>query len=453
MKIFAFKNGGRRRLGVVDGNTPRDLSAAIESAGIVDNQYELLKRDFFRPQQMVPFLKRWRRYATRLEGEIHFLPPVEPGAVIAIGRNFAEHVRELGNSIEEEILFFSKLPSSVTGHGAPIIIPRHMPRVDHEAELGIVIARDGHHIPPQKAFSYIAGYTCLNDVTAREEQGADKARKRPWTRSKGYDSFCPIGPYLVSMDDIVDPNQLRIVCRVNGEVRQSGMTSGWIHKIPAMIHYISRHTTLRAGDVIATGTPSGVSPLNPGDVVEIDISGVGLLRNTVEREADEPVVEKRQHFETLQKRARDWIETARDGGEAFERIVALLDTVPHYHWCGIYRVEPDGSLGLGPFRGKATEHTKIAPGRGLCGRAITENRTIIVDDVTTDPAYLACSLETRSEIVVPVRAGGVAVAEIDLDSDVPAAFDASDRAFVEHLAELLGSFLDKTRLPRMWDER
>ncbi|MFN0206991.1 MAG: fumarylacetoacetate hydrolase family protein [Planctomycetota bacterium] len=453
MKIFAFRQGDRRRLGVLDGATPRDLSAALEAAGIVDSEHELLRNDFFRPQRLTAFLKRFRRFATKLEGELQFAPPVIPGKVLAIGRNFAEHVKELGNVVEEDMLFFSKLPNTVVAHGDPIMIPRHSTRVDHEAELAIIIARDGKHIPAAKAFSYVAGYSCLNDITARDEQGHDKAKKRPWTRSKNYDSFCPLGPYFVPMDRVINPNNISIVCRVNGTIRQSGNTAHWLHRIPQMIEYISRHITLRAGDVIATGTPAGVSALMPGDVVEVEIDGIGLLRNPVILESAEPAFDKIESLRKVKLQIAHAIQTARDGGEAFDRTVALLDTLPHFHWTGIYRVEPDGTLGLGPFRGKATEHTKIPVGRGVCGRAIASDATVVVDDVTTDPDYLACSIETRSEIVVPIRVNGKPVAELDLDSDTPSAFDTNDRAFLESVAQLLGSFLEQAKLPYMWDER
>lgn len=453
MKFFAFRHGDARHLGFFDGATPRDLTPALEAAGVVESEHDLLRSDFFRPQRFVAFLKRYKRFTTKIEGEIAYAPPVLPGKILAIGRNFAEHARELGNAVEEEILFFSKLTESLTSNGAPIVIPRHVTRVDHEAELAIIIARDGKNIPESKAFSYVAGYTCINDVTAREEQGADKAKKRPWLRSKSYDTFCAVGPCFVPADDVVEPGKLKIACRVNGQLKQSGNTSDWIHSIPKIIQYISRHTTLRAGDIIATGTPAGVGPLQPGDTVEVEIEHIGILKNPVVREAEAIEFNKPAALELLFSQIQSAIKTARDGGEAFERTVNLIDTLPHFHWSGIYRVEPDGSLGLGPFRGKATEHTKISPGKGVCGRAIEKNQTIVVDDVTKDPGYLACSLETRSEIVVPIIANGRAVAELDIDSDSPAAFDARDRQFLENVAKLLGDYLEKTQLPRMWDDR
>ncbi|HKD99631.1 MAG TPA: fumarylacetoacetate hydrolase family protein, partial [Planctomycetota bacterium] len=197
MRIFAFRQGDRRRLGVVDGD-PLDLSAALEAAGVQDSEADLLRSDFFRTQRLVPFLRRWRRFAPKIAGPIAFdVPIAHPSKILAIGRNFAEHARELGNEVDEEPIFFAKLPDSMVAHERPIRIPRGVQRVDHEAELAIVVARDGADIAPAKAFSHVAGYTCLNDVTARDEQAADRAKRRPWLRSKSRDTFCPIGPYLV----------------------------------------------------------------------------------------------------------------------------------------------------------------------------------------------------------------------------------------------------------------
>jgi len=453
MKIFAYRHGDRRRIGIVDGPFSRDLTAALEAAGVVDSEHDLLRSDFFRPQRIAAFLKRWRRYAPKIEGKMQFDLPVDrPSKILAVGRNFADHARELGNEVEKEPIFFAKMPDSMVPHEGLIRIPRGVGRVDHEAELALVIARDGRDISPQKAFSYVAGYTCLNDVTARELQGADKAKGRPWLRSKSQDTFCPVGPYLVPIDDVLDPHQLKITCRVNGAVRQSASTAEMVHKIPAVISALSRTTTLRAGDLVALGTPAGVSALAPGDVVEVEIEGIGCLRNSVVA-AEEATFSKAAALAALRPRLREAIETSRDGGEAFERVVALLDELPHCHWTGIYRVEPTGVLGLGPFRGKPTAHITIQPGKGICGRAISTNSAIVVDDVTKDADYLACSLETRSEIVIPIRAHGAPVAEIDIDSDRPSAFDAADRAFLEDVAAQLGSFLERTHLPRMWDDR
>ncbi len=458
MKIFAFRHGDRRRVGLLDGAVPRDLSSALEAAGVVDSEHDLLRHDFFRPQRLVAFLKRWRRFAPKIEGEIRFdVPVAHPSKILCIGRNFAEHARELGNEVDEEPVFFAKLAESLLPHGAPIVVPPGVGRVDHEAELAIVVARDGRDVPAAKAFSYVAGYTCLNDVTAREQQGADKSKKRPWLRSKSHDSFCPMGPYLVPVDDVTDLGRLRLQGRVNGEVRQSALLGEMVHEIPSVLAFLSRHTTLRAGDVIALGTPAGVGPLRPGDVVEVEVEGIGCLRNpVVAREAapsPDGAGEKARAFRDLEPRLAEAIETARDGGEALERVVDLLDALPHFHWTGIYRVEPDGSLGLGPYRGRPTEHVRIDVSKGICGRAIRQNATIVVDDVTADAEYLACSLGTRSEIVVPIQVEGRPVAEIDIDSDVPGAFDATDREFLERIAARIGKFLASTRLPRMWDDR
>ena len=282
MKIFAYTHGDRRLLGVVDDKTPRNLSAAIEAAGVTDSEHDLLRRDFFRPQRLVAFLKRWRKFAPPIQHEIVFdVPVAHPSKILAIGRNFAEHAKELGNEVEDDPVFFAKLPESMIPHGAPILIPRHVGRVDFEAELALVIARDGKDIAPAKAFSHVAGYTCLNDVTARELQASDRAKKRPWLRAKSQDTFCPVGPYLVPTDDVIDPYARTLTCRVNGVVRQHARLSEMAHKIPELLAQVSRHTTLRAGDLVALGTPSGVGPLQPGDVVSGAVAGIGRFSMTV----------------------------------------------------------------------------------------------------------------------------------------------------------------------------
>lgn len=453
MRIFAYREGDRRLLGVEDGAVPRNLTAALDAAGVVDSEHDLLRRDFFRPQRLVPFLKRWRRFAPRIAGPVKFDVPVKPGKVLLVGRNFAEHARELMNAIEDELLFFAKVPESLLPHGGTIQIPEHVKRADHEAELAVVVARDGARIPPSKAFSFVAGYTCLLDVTARDEQHADKAKQRPWLRSKSYDTFCPIGPYLVPLDDVLDPGSIDIVCRVNGTVRQAGNTRDWLRGIPEVLATISNHTTLRAGDVIALGTPAGVGPLVPGDTVEVEITGIGCLQCRVDAAPKPAPPDKVKIFTALRLRIAEAITTSRDGGEAFERVVALLDGIPHFHWTGIYRVEPDGTLGLGPFRGRPTAHVKIEAGKGLCGRAAAKGESVVVGDVTEERAYLACSSATRSEIVVPILVDGRAVAEIDVDSDDRGAFDDRDREFLEDVAGRLASHVARTHLPRMWEDR
>lgn len=203
--------------------------------------------------------------------------PCVPSKIVAVGRNYIAHAREQNADVPSEPLIFLKPPSAVIGPGEPIRLPPQSQQVEHEAELAVVIGRRGQRIPEERAWEYILGVTCGNDVTARDLQRRDGQ----WTRSKGFDTFCPLGPWIVthlSPEEIAD---LEILCRVNGEVRQRGRAREMVFSIPALIAYISSIMTLEPGDVILTGTPAGVGPLRPGDWVAVEIPGVGLLGNPV----------------------------------------------------------------------------------------------------------------------------------------------------------------------------
>ena len=213
------------------------------------------------------------------------LPISRPSKIIGIGRNYMAHAKELNHEIPEEPLFFCKAPSTLIPHEAKIVIPKWLDsRVDHEAELAIVIGKQAKNISEVEVMDYIAGYTILNDVSARAIQKEDLAQSKPWFRSKSIDTFCPVGPFLVPADSVEDPHNLEIRLTVNGEERQKASTANMMFKIPAMISYLSRFMTLESGDIIATGTPEGVSSIQDGDVIEISITHLGTLRNTVEKE-------------------------------------------------------------------------------------------------------------------------------------------------------------------------
>jgi len=205
------------------------------------------------------------------------LAPVEPSKIVCIGRNYREHAKELDHPIPSEPLFFLKPASSVIGPHEEIRRPTELSqRVDHEGELGVVIGRrcyrltDGDDVKP-----YIAGYTCINDVTARDLQNKDGQ----WSRAKGFDTFCPVGPVVA---DGLDPwKGVRVQTRVNGQLRQDGTTADFLFPLDTLIRFIARVMTLEPGDLIATGTPAGVSPLKAGDVVEVTVEGVGTLHNLV----------------------------------------------------------------------------------------------------------------------------------------------------------------------------
>ena len=195
--------------------------------------------------------------------------------IVCVGRNYREHARELGNELPERPLLFLKPPSAVVRDGEPIVLPPESAQVEHEAEIAVVIGRRARHVAADEAMQYVAGFAPLNDVTARDLQKTDGQ----WTRAKGFDSFCPLGEMAPLCN--VDYRALEVIGRVNGEERQHGHTREMAFSIPELIAYISSVMTLEPGDVIATGTPAGVGPLRPGDVVEVEIPGVGVLRNSV----------------------------------------------------------------------------------------------------------------------------------------------------------------------------
>ena len=198
-----------------------------------------------------------------------------PSKIVCVGRNYADHARELGNEVPSAPLLFLKPPSAIIGNGERIILPPASERVEFEAEIGVVIGRRMHRAAPGDAERGIQGFVCLNDVTARDLQKSDGQ----WSRAKGFDTFCPVGPRIA---EGLDWRSLEVIGRVNGEERQRAPSSAMVFSIPDLLAYISGVMTLEPGDLVATGTPAGVGQLRPGDVVEVEIPGVGVLRNPVE---------------------------------------------------------------------------------------------------------------------------------------------------------------------------
>jgi 2-keto-4-pentenoate hydratase/2-oxohepta-3-ene-1,7-dioic acid hydratase in catechol pathway len=214
--------------------------------------------------------------------DYRLLAPIKrPPAIYALGRNYAAHAKETGADVPEEPIVFWKNPTSVIGAATPVIYKKWLTRVDPEAELAVVLKKGGSNIPEDKASEYIAGYTCLNDVTARDIQKHDLAIGWPWLRSKGIDTFCPMGPWIVTPDEMPDPLEVDIIGRVNGVVKQKDNSRNMIFKIPFLISWISRYHTLYPGDVITTGTPEGIAPVYPGDIMDVEIEGIGVLTNPV----------------------------------------------------------------------------------------------------------------------------------------------------------------------------
>jgi 2-keto-4-pentenoate hydratase/2-oxohepta-3-ene-1,7-dioic acid hydratase in catechol pathway len=199
---------------------------------------------------------------------------LRPSKIVAVGRNYLAHAQELGHPVPTEPLIFLKPPSAIVGDQDDVFYPSASLRVDHEAELAVIIGRRCKDVSEGDAYDYVRGYTCANDVTARDLQEADEQ----WTRAKGFDTFCPLGPRVV---EDLDPSSLRLIGRVNGEVRQDGSTSDMVFPVPALVAYISAVMTLEPDDVILTGTPPGIGPVQRGDLMEVEVEGIGVLRNKV----------------------------------------------------------------------------------------------------------------------------------------------------------------------------
>lgn len=205
---------------------------------------------------------------------LELLAPATPSKIICVGRNYREHAAEFNNPVPDEPLLFMKPPSSVIGPGAEIHYPSLSQRVDPEAELVLVIGREAHRVAAADAMGHIGGYTCGNDVTARDIQKSDGQ----WTRGKGFETFCPIGPWI---ETDLDPSDLRVTCTVDGAPRQDGRTRDLIFPIPFLVEYISRFTRLLPGDLVMTGTPEGVAPMAVGSTVTVEVEGIGALTNPV----------------------------------------------------------------------------------------------------------------------------------------------------------------------------
>jgi 2-keto-4-pentenoate hydratase/2-oxohepta-3-ene-1,7-dioic acid hydratase in catechol pathway len=251
MKFIRFLINSEEKNGIVieEDHTIREIKGDFfDKYEILENQYSLL--------------------------EIKYLPPCMPSKIIALGLNYFDHAEEFKLKIPEEPLIFLKPPTAVIGHKENIVYPKMTERLDYEAELGVVIKNKVKNIKPKEVYENILGYTCFNDVTARDLQKRDGQ----WTRSKSFDTFAPLGPYLVTD---LEPNNLEIKLRQNGKIKQHSSTSKMIFKIEEIVSFISQIMTLNSGDVIVTGTPSGVGELQVGDVVEVEIEGIGTLTNYI----------------------------------------------------------------------------------------------------------------------------------------------------------------------------
>jgi len=221
-----------------------------------------------------PYRKINKTGHTYKTGDVKLLSPCKPSKIVALGVNYRSHGEEMSHRIPEEPLIFIKPSTSVIGSEADIVYPLASQRVDYEGELGVVIGRRTRYVPPQDTHEYILGFTCVNDVTARDIQARDKQ----WTRAKGFDTFCPIGPCI---ETELNPGDLMLETRLNGERKQYTSTADLIFPVDELVSFISQVMTLLPGDVIATGTTSGIGPMQPNDMLEVEIEGIGILKNYV----------------------------------------------------------------------------------------------------------------------------------------------------------------------------
>jgi 2-keto-4-pentenoate hydratase/2-oxohepta-3-ene-1,7-dioic acid hydratase in catechol pathway len=298
MRIVQFECEGREGIAYLEGETVIDFTRAARMAGSILPWYDetamwplqsvvdmIAMETVFRPEVFAAVREFISNHLLEeelaVEGAVILSPLPRPLRIIALGLNYAAHAKETGKQPPKEPIFFVKASTAVIGPEEPVVIPKGTGRVDHEVELAVIIGREGKNIPRKRAPEHIAGYTILNDVTARDMQSRDMAASRPWFLSKSFDTFAPMGPCIVLPDEIGQPVHLDLTLRVNGEVRQKSNTRDLIFDIPELIHRLSRRLTLEPGDVIATGTPSGISPIRPGDVMEAEIEKIGVLRNPV----------------------------------------------------------------------------------------------------------------------------------------------------------------------------
>jgi len=320
MKLVTYESAHQPRLGVVEGQLIVDVRKSLELLSARRVPRVLAARPAFKaaaralaaagsgPRNMIELLRQdagWRQAlgtVTESLARAHdprsapkglfslvesgrLCPPVpRPGKIICVGRNYAEHARERGADVPTQPIYFLKSINTLCGPGDLIQLPPNSNQVDYEAELAVVVARGGKQIPEEKAYEHIAGYTILNDVSARDMQSADKQ----WFRGKSCDTFAPTGPWIVTTDEILDPHSLRISLTLNGQTMQDSTTHNMIFSIPYLVSYLSQSLTFESGDILSTGTPEGIGAsrtppvfLKSGDTVSITVEKIGTLTNTV----------------------------------------------------------------------------------------------------------------------------------------------------------------------------
>jgi 2-keto-4-pentenoate hydratase/2-oxohepta-3-ene-1,7-dioic acid hydratase in catechol pathway len=251
MKLIRFLAQGRPSLGILSGNEVAEIDG-----------------DFFTPFRTLE--------TSCVFSQIQLLPPCTPSKIVAVGLNYRDHAKELNLPVPDTPIVFLKPPTAVIGPGEAVLYPATSTHVDYEAELGVVIKDRVRNISPASARDHILGYTCANDVTARDLQKKDGQ----WTRAKSFDTFCPVGPWI---ETELNPEDILIESYLNGERRQSSRTSQFIFTVDYLVSFISGIMTLEPGDLIITGTPAGIGPMKPGDEIEVRIEGIGSLKNSVKK--------------------------------------------------------------------------------------------------------------------------------------------------------------------------
>jgi 2-keto-4-pentenoate hydratase/2-oxohepta-3-ene-1,7-dioic acid hydratase in catechol pathway len=278
MKLVTYWREGASRLGAIDHGVVVEVGS--DMIGFLEGG----------EKSMAAARERLAGRSERLAiNDLRLLPPVtRPGKVVCVGLNYRSHVAEIGEPVSEYPILFHKCATSLVGDGQPIVLPPISRQVDYEGELAVVIGRRGKYIPEDQALEYVGGYTCANDVSAHDLE----FRTSQWTSGKMLDTFCPLGPVMVTRDEIPDPDYLRLRTRLNGEVVQNECTSDMHFPVRTLISYISSLATLEPGDLILTGTPAGIGCnkqppvfLQPGDRVSVEIDGIGTLSNPVVAEA------------------------------------------------------------------------------------------------------------------------------------------------------------------------
>lgn len=292
MKLATFESYGFEKVGVfVDGKlididlmletistiTGKETPVIIKITDAIENWEEVKKEiEVGRKLFKSDFFRLFGRRNPKMS-----IPLTRENKVFCLGKNYSEHAKEVGSTPSKEPIIFAKLADCAVAHGDEIVYPDWATRIDPEVELAVVIGRGGKDIPKGDAYDYVFGYTIANDVTERDIQSRDIKDALPWFRSKNFDTSLPVGPWIVTKDEIKDPHSLKIELSVNGQVRQSGSTSDMIFKIDELISFISKYMTLYPGDMIITGTIAGIAPVKRGDEITCTIEGIGTLTNKV----------------------------------------------------------------------------------------------------------------------------------------------------------------------------